>query len=221
MAVLPAGNMSDKSERIDERVEMVSTQIQRRGITNPRVLKAMSEVPRHLFVPAQFSKEVYSDWPLPIGEGQTISQPYIVAFMTELMKLTGKEKVLEVGTGSGYQAAVLSCLAEKVYTIERHEPLAKRANEVLAEIGCSNIHVRVGDGTEGWPEEAPFDAIMVTAAAEEIPQSLKDQLKDGGRIVAPLGGAFSQMLTVLERKHKKWIEKPICGCVFVPLISGC
>jgi len=218
---LPAGNMSDKSERIDERMEMVSAQIQRRGIADSRVLKVMSEIPRHLFVPAQLSKEAYSDWPLPIGENQTISQPYIVAFMTELMKLTGKEKVLEVGTGSGYQTAILSRLTEKVYTIERHESLAKRAEKVLARIGCSNVHVRVGDGTRGWSEEAPFDAIMVTAAAEEIPQSLKDQLKDGGRIVAPLGGAFSQTLTVLERKHKKWIEKPICGCVFVPLISDC
>jgi len=140
--------------------------------------------------------------------------------MTELMKLTGNEKVLEVGTGSGYQAAVLSRLAKEVYTIERHEQLANRANEVLADIGCSNVHVMVGDGTEGWPLRAPFDAIMVTAATEGIPQPLKDQLKEGGRIVAPLGGAFSQTLTVLERKHKKWIEKPICGCVFVPLISG-
>ncbi len=212
--------MSDKSERLDERLEMVGTQIQRRGITDPRVLKVMSEVPRHLFVPIQFSKEAYSDWPLPVGEGQTISQPYIVALMTELMKLTGNEKVLEVGTGSGYQAAVLSRLAKEVYTIERHEQLANRANEVLADIGCSNVHVMVGDGTEGWPLRAPFDAIMVTAATEGIPQPLKDQLKEGGRIVAPLGGAFSQTLTVLERKHKKWIEKPICGCVFVPLISG-
>jgi len=203
------------------RKNMVEVQLVGRGdITDKKVIEAFLKVPRHRFVSEKLQKDAYGDYPLPIGSGQTISQPYIVALMTELMKLTGNEKVLEVGTGSGYQAAVLSRLAKEVYTIERHEQLANRANEVLADIGCSNVHVMVGDGTEGWPLRAPFDAIMVTAATEGIPQPLKDQLKEGGRIVAPLGGAFSQTLTVLERKHKKWIEKPICGCVFVPLISG-
>ena len=169
------------------RQEMVRTQIAARGITNKRVLAAMEKVERHRFVPSALRSVAYNDYPLPIGQGQTISQPYIVALMTDLLQLDGTEKVLEIGTGSGYQAAILGELAREVYTIEIIDTLAKSAEKRLKSLGYANIIVRSGDGYLGWPEKAPFDAIMVTCAPDSIPQPLVDQLADGGRIVIPVG----------------------------------
>src|SRR5512139_2525652 len=169
------------------REKMVETQIKARGVKDPRVLSAMLKVERHRFVPRDLQTSAYSDQPLPIGEGQTISQPYIVALMTELLELKGEEKVLEVGTGSGYQAAILAELAEEVYTIEIVESLATSARKTLLELGFKNIKVKAGDGYLGWPEVSPFDVIIVTAAPDHVPQPLIDQLKDGGRLVIPVG----------------------------------
>jgi protein-L-isoaspartate(D-aspartate) O-methyltransferase len=198
---------------------MVQTQLIPRGIRDERVLSAMRKVPRHLFVPDYLQEEVYGDYPLPIGEGQTISQPYMVALMTQCLELKGPEKVLEIGTGSGYQTAILAELAEKVYSIERIELLASGARKVLVELGYKNIFIRVGDGTLGWPEEAPFDRIMVTAGAPKIPFSLTEQLPEGGKLAIPVGSSFSQTLTVVEKKGGKLETREICSCVFVPLLG--
>jgi len=201
-----------------ERKRMVESQIKARGIKDKRVLNAMLKVPRHLLIPKKKWDEAYTDQPLPIGEGQTISQPYIVALMTQLLRLKGEEKVLEIGTGSGYQAAILAELAKEVYTIEIIEKLAKRAEKDLKELGYKNIKVKTGDGFLGWKEYAPFDAIIVTCAVPEVPQPLIDQLKEGGRIVIPLGESFKfQILTVVEKKKGKLIYRDITGCVFVPM----
>ncbi len=176
------------------RERMVENQIKARGIKDERVLKAMLKVPRHLFVDEALREQAYGDFPLPIGEGQTISQPYIVALMTEALELKGNERVLEVGTGSGYQTAILAELALWVYTIEKYFRLLERAKKILMELGYKNIIFRLGDGTLGWPEAAPFDAIIVTAGAPEIPKPLIEQLSEGGRIVIPVGDEFSQVL---------------------------
>jgi len=202
-----------------ERESMVESQLVRRGIKDKRVLEAMRQVPRHLFIPEDMRSLAYCDGPLPIGLGQTISQPYIVALMTELLELTGQEKVLELGTGSGYQAAILSRLARQVYTVERHATLAQRAEKVLAELGYDNVVIRVGDGTLGWPEHSPYEAIIVTAAAPDVPQPLIDQLADGGRLVAPVGSRWSQVLVKVKRQRDLLVKERLTSVAFVPLIG--
>lgn len=198
---------------------MVEEQIIRRGIKDERVLEAFRKVLRHKFVPQDLMGSAYNDFPQPIGEGQTISQPYIVALMAERLDLSGGEKVLEIGTGSGYQAAILAQLAKEVYSIERFANLAKRAQGAFKELGFTNIKIKVGDGTLGWPEQAPFDRIIITAASPRVPLPLEEQLKEGGKLVAPLGESFAQVLTLLEKKKGKFESTPVCGCVFVPLVS--
>ena len=190
-----------------------------RGIKDQKLLDAFQKVERHKFIPKDLASNAYADFPVPIGNGQTISQPYIVALMTECLNLTGKEKVLEVGTGSGYQTAILAELSKEVYSIERFENLAKMAQGVLNELGYTNIKIRVGDGTLGWPEEAPFDRIIITAASPRIPLPLTEQLKDNGKLIMPLGESFSQVLTLFEKKKDKLESMQICGCVFVPLVG--
>lgn len=198
---------------------MVETQLVPRGIAGSRVLDAFRKVPRHQYVPVPLKIASYADQPLPIGEGQTISQPYIVALMTECLMLKGGERVLEVGTGSGYQAAILAEICGEVYTIEQEKKLLERAKETLAEEGYSNVFFKQGDGTEGWAEEAPFDGIIVTAAAPEVPEPLKQQLKDGGRLVIPVGTLYSQILVALEKRGEEFVREDICGCIFVPLVG--
>jgi protein-L-isoaspartate(D-aspartate) O-methyltransferase len=198
------------------REEMVAAQIAARGVRDPRVLDAMRKVPRHLFVPSASVSQAYEDYPLPIGHGQTISQPYIVAFMTEALGLKGGETVLEVGTGSGYQAAVLAEVAARVYTIEIVAPLAEQAAARLERLGYANVEVRAGDGYRGWPEAAPFDAIILTAAAPRIPEPLKQQLKDGGRLVLPVGEDW-QELVVVTRHGDGFEEKQVLPVRFVPM----
>jgi protein-L-isoaspartate(D-aspartate) O-methyltransferase len=201
------------------RTKMVQEQIASRGIKDSRVLAAMEKVPRHLFVPEEMRDRAYEDSPLPIGGGQTISQPYMVAWMTDLLHLKESDRVLEVGTGSGYQAAILCELAAHVYSIEKNPELAPRAERMLRSRGYVNISIRVGDGTKGWPEEAPFDAIMVTAGAPSVPQPLLDQLDEGGRLAIPVGSKTMQMLTLITRKDGKLQAKQEGSCVFVPLIG--
>lgn len=202
-----------------ERNRMVDEQLIPRGINDPRVLEAFRKVPRHKFVSKMLLGEAYADYPLPIGEGQTISQPYMVAVMTQCLKLKGGESVLEVGTGSGYQTAILAELAKKVFTVERFRALADKARETLEALGYKNSEIRVGDGSVGWEERGPYNAILVTAGAPEIPYSLVQQLADNGRLVIPIGDAYSQVLTVVERNKDKTISTEVCGCVFVPLVG--
>ena len=202
------------------RKRMVDSQLVARGIRDRRVIEAMLSVPRHLFVEEAMAAQAYSDSPLPIGEKQTISQPYMVALMSELLVLTGTEKVLEIGTGSGYQAAILAKLADRVYTVERIRPLALRARKVLDSLGLLNINLRISDGTTGWEEEAPFDAIMVTAGAPDVPPSYVDQLKPGGRLVIPVGGEAIQTLVRITRNKDGSTTREECGgCRFVKLIG--
>jgi protein-L-isoaspartate(D-aspartate) O-methyltransferase len=198
------------------REDMVATQIASRGIREAKTLAAMRKVPRHLFVPPAVAGQAYADHPLPIGHGQTISQPYIVAFMTEALGLAGGETVLEVGTGSGYQAAVLGEIAGRVYTIEIVAPLAEESAALLKRLGYTNVEVRAGDGYLGWPEAAPFDAIMVTAAAPRIPEPLKEQLKDGGRLILPVGDDW-QELVVVTRQGDRFEERRVLPVRFVPM----
>jgi protein-L-isoaspartate(D-aspartate) O-methyltransferase len=198
------------------REEMVETQIKARGVKEPRVLAAMLKVERHLFVPEDLHPTAYSDQPLPIGEGQTISQPYIVALMTELLGLKGDEKVLEVGTGSGYQAAILAQLAKEVYTIEIIEKLATSAEKLLLDLGYRNIQVKSGDGYLGWPEAALFDAIIVTCAPDHIPKPLMDQLKEGGRMVIPVGELTQELKKIVKRGGKLETTNVI-PVIFVPM----
>jgi len=198
---------------------MVKTQLVSRGIKDEQVLKAMEKVPRHLFVEPSLSYRSYDDMALPIGEGQTISQPYMVAIMTELLELKGDEKVLEIGTGSGYQAAVLAEIAKQVYTVERVTLLAEKALETLRSLGYTNIHMKVGNGTLGWPEEAPFDRIMVTAATPEVPDPLLEQLSENGILIAPVGELFSQQLIKVRKSRGKLSEEYHTPCIFVPLIG--
>jgi len=202
-----------------ERLAMVEEQLRRRGISDPRVLEAMAKVPRHLFVPANYQSAAYEDRPLPIGEGQTISQPYMVAVMTQSLGLRGEERVLEVGTGSGYQAAILAELSQKVYTIERIAALTEGSRKILGELGYSNLSYRIGDGSKGWLEEAPFDGIIVTAGAPTTPETLKSQLAEGGRLVIPTGPRHTQTLYKVTRRGGRFIEEEVTGCVFVPLVG--
>jgi protein-L-isoaspartate(D-aspartate) O-methyltransferase len=202
------------------RKRMVDTQIIARGISDRRVIEAMLKVPRHIFVEEAMSAQAYSDSALPIGEKQTISQPYMVALMTELLQLNGSDKVLEIGTGSGYQAALLATIAKRVYTIERIRALALRARKALDSLGLLNVNIKIDDGTEGWPVEAPFDAIMVTAGAPEIPQALISQLKVGGRLVIPVGDLFEQTLVrATKREDGSVLREDLLGCRFVKLIG--
>jgi protein-L-isoaspartate(D-aspartate) O-methyltransferase len=202
-----------------ERDRMVEEQLVRRGIGDRRVLEAMRRVPRHLFVAEALRERAYGDHPLPIGEQQTISQPYIVALMTSLLELTGAEKVLEVGTGSGYQTAILAELARRVCSIERLPGLATRARAVLEGLGYTNVWVRMGNGALGWPDESPFERILVAAGGPGVPPPLFDQLAEGGRMVLPIGDATGQTLTVVERIDGQMRTTPRGDCMFVPLVG--
>ncbi len=204
----------------DQRKRMVRTQIHSRGITDPDVLKAMEMVPRHKFVPVAYQNQAYGDFPLPIGSGQTISQPYIVALMTDVLKLKKTDRVLEVGTGSGYQAAVLACLCDSVFTIEIFELLGKNAEKVLKASGFDNVFVKIGDGYKGWSAKAPFDAIIVTCAPTHIPVPLKDQLKEGGTMVIPVGEMYTQELVLLTKKNNKLVREDLIPVRFVPMINS-
>jgi protein-L-isoaspartate(D-aspartate) O-methyltransferase len=199
------------------RKKMVKTQIADRGITNSHILQILGTVPRHEFVPEAYRKYAYSDEPLPIGHDQTISQPYIVAFMTEQLAPKPADRVLEIGTGSGYQAAVLAGLVKEVYTIEIVEPLADRAKLDLKRLGYTNVNVRAGDGYKGWAEAAPFDAIIVTCAPDHVPKPLVDQLKDGGRMIVPVGPLSAQSLYLLEKKGAKLERRAVLPVRFVPM----
>ena len=201
------------------RDRMIELQLVARGIHDVRVLEAMRKVPRHLFVDEALQDQSYSDHPLPIGEKQTISQPYIVALMTESLGLQGREKVLEIGTGSGYQAAILAELADRVFSIERYPNLAYRSNQVLQKLGYKNVIVRVSDGTLGWPDEAPFDGIVVTAGTPKVPQPLVDQLSMGGRMVIPVGDRLSQELVLVERGREGIRKTNLGGVRFVDLVG--
>lgn len=201
-----------------KREEMVKYDIEARGIKDKKVLEAMLKVKRHLFVDPALMDKAYNDHPLPIGEGQTISQPYIVALMTEALSLKGDERVLEIGTGSGYQAAVLAEIVKEVYTIEINKNLYEMASKRLKALGYKNIKVKLGDGYRGWIEYAPFDAIMITAAAKRVPTPLLEQLKDGGRLILPLGNTlFHQDLVLIRKEKGKYIRKEICPVRFVPM----
>ncbi len=203
-----------------QREKMVRVQLAERGIRDVRVLDAMRNVPRHEFVPESFRQEAYEDHPLPIGEGQTISQPYIVAAMLEHLGLQSTDRVLEVGTGSGYVTALLSLLCAEVYSVERHAQLAASAESTLHRLKYRNVKIRVGDGIQGWAEYAPFDAILVSAATPEMPPALFDQLREGGRMVVPVGPPFSQELQLIRKVDGQPEVNILEGCRFVPLVEG-
>src|SRR5438552_18216319 len=202
-----------------QRQEMVKEQIVMRGILDERVLAALRKVPREQFVPEDVRAESYTDGPLPIGYGQTISQPYVVGFMTEKLQPQPKDRVLEIGTGSGYQAALLGELVADVYSIEIVEPLAKIAEATLQRLGYKNVYVKAGDGYKGWPEQAPFDAIIVTCAPDHVPQPLIDQLKEGGRMIIPVGDFGDQQLYLLEKKNGELEQRAVLPVRFVPMVG--
>lgn len=206
-----------QDEHAGARGRMVEEQIAARGVRQPEVLDALEEVPRHLFVPDHLRDQAYDDRPLPIEYDQTISQPYMVALMTELLELSGDEKVLEIGTGSGYHSAVLSRVADEVYSIEIIEPLAHRAEVRLRHLGYGNVHIKVGDGYGGWPSYAPFDAIILTAAPPRLPQPLLDQLKVGGRMVVPVGDYFQDLRLIVKNPDGTFTNRPIAPVRFVPM----
>jgi protein-L-isoaspartate(D-aspartate) O-methyltransferase len=210
---------SAPAEFAEQRRAMVEGQLRGRGIKDSRVLEAMQAVPRHLFVPPAVAAAAYADEPLAIGEGQTISQPYIVAAMTEALELTGSERVLEVGAGSGYQAAILSLLAREVIAVEARPMLARTARERLSQLGYSNVRVEIGDGTLGWPPGAPYDGILVAAAAPMVPPPLIEQLADGGRLVIPLGSAEHQELFRVRKQAGRIVQQALFACRFVPLVG--
>ncbi len=203
-----------------ERVRMVEEQIVGRGVKDTRLLAAMRRIPRHEFLPEAIRGVAYADQALPIGEGQTMSQPYMVGLMTELLELKGPERVLEIGTGSGYQAAVLAELCEKVYTVERVKMLAAQARVVLDRLGYKNVAIKVYDGTYGWKEMAPFDAIIVTAGSPDVPSALVDQLRDNGRLVIPVGERHSQQLVRMIKTSRGIVTEKSIPCIFVPLIGA-
>jgi len=198
---------------------MVENQLAGRGIKDQRVLNAFYKVERHKFVREDDLNNAYADFPLAIGENQTISQPYIAALMSECLELTGAEKILEIGTGSGYQTAILAELGKEVYSVERIDKLSKKAQGLLNELGYANIKIKTDDGTLGWQEFAPFERIIITAAGQRIPLPLAEQLNEGGKLIMPVGDTFSQMLTLAEKKQGRLEIKEICPCVFVPLIN--
>lgn len=200
-----------------DRKEMTRRQIAARGLRDPRLLAAFESVPRHLFVPEEYRQRSYADGPLPIGHEQTISQPYIVALMTHLLELTGRERVLEVGTGSGYQAAILSRLAAEVHTVEIVPELFAQAERTLSELGCANVHSHLADGSLGWTAAAPYDGILVTAAAPSAPRALLDQLAEGGRLVLPVGDRVYQELEIWKKVEGKFERRSSLGVAFVPL----
>jgi protein-L-isoaspartate(D-aspartate) O-methyltransferase len=201
-----------------KRRQMVDQDIRGRGVKDPVVLDVMSKVPRHVFVDSWYSARAYEDHPLPIGEGQTISQPYVVALMTESLRLRKGDRVLEIGTGSGYQAAVLAGIVREVYSIEIRKPLAARAERTLSDLGYRNVKVRYGDGYFGWEEQSPFDAIIITAAANHIPPPLIKQLKEGGRLIVPLGSTvYFQTLTLVTKREGELDVEQICPVAFVPM----
>jgi protein-L-isoaspartate(D-aspartate) O-methyltransferase len=201
------------------RDQMVEEHIRDRGIRQQRLLDAFRRVPRHLFVPAEFQEQAYTDHPLPIGAGQTISQPYIVALMTERLHLQGHERVLEIGAGSGYQTAILAEMALEIFSVERVPELLSAASDRLARLGYLNIHLTHGNGSLGWPEHAPYEAIVVTAAAPDVPEPLLSQLAEGGRMVIPIGPAEGQMLVAVEKRGGLMRRRDIASCVFVPLLG--
>ncbi|MFP3981614.1 MAG: protein-L-isoaspartate(D-aspartate) O-methyltransferase [Desulfobacterales bacterium] len=202
-----------------QRMQMIRDQLKARGIQDPAILKAFEKVQRHRFVPDRLQQFAYADRPLPIGEGQTISQPYIVAVMTRALELKKTDRVLEIGTGSGYQAAILAELCDQVYTIEIIESLAETAKKTLSALGYENVHVKIGDGFKGWPEHAPFDAIIVTCAPTEVPEPLKEQLAEGGSMVIPVGKSADQQLVLLEKQDGELLEKKILPVLFVPMVD--
>jgi len=218
MASFPPGNGS-AGKFAEERLLMVETQIRKRGIANERVLQVMATVPRDEFVPPQWIAQAYADEPLPIGHGQTISQPYIVAAMAAALGLTGSENVLEIGTGCGYQAAVVSMLAREVHTVELLPDLAQSAAERLQRLGYANVHVHTGDGTLGWPEPSPYDAILIAAAAPAVPEPLLQQLAEGGRLIAPVGEEDKQELHLVTKREGQLLVKQGGPCRFVPLMG--
>ena len=222
LAVLSTSCVSQNQSSMEfdrKRLQMVNDQIRARGISDKNVLQAMTKVPRHLFVPEPYTESAYEDMPLPIGLDQTISQPYIVAFMTEALKLKPTDRVLEIGTGSGYQAAILAEICDSVYTVDIFKQLADRAGQTLDKLGYHNIMVRHGDGYQGWPEHAPFDAIIVTCAPSGIPKPLKDQLAEGGRMIIPVGDSGVQQLILLVRKNGKILQESVLPVRFVPMID--
>jgi protein-L-isoaspartate(D-aspartate) O-methyltransferase len=209
----------DEGKFNGQRVQMVERQIKARGITNEATLQACMKVPRHRFVLPQYINSAYADSPLPIEEGQTISQPYIVAFMTEALNLKRTDKVLEIGTGSGYQAAILAEICDSVFSIEIFPKLGNKSIELFAELGYKNIFVKIGDGYKGWPENAPFDAIIVTCAPSKIPEPLKNQLAEGGRMIIPVDDLYGQSLILLEKKKGKLRQEKVLPVRFVPMIN--
>lgn len=211
---------SAEERRARQRAAMVSGQLEQRGIADPRVLAAMTAVERHRFVPPDYRDRAYGDHPLPIGHGQTISQPYMVAYMTEVLGIRPDDRVLEIGTGSGYQAAVLAEICDSVYTIEIVPELGRRAAALLDSLGYGNVAVRIGDGYRGWPERAPFDAIIVTAAPSHVPDPLRAQLTEGGRMVIPVGDRGSQELVYLVKDQGELVERAVFPVRFVPLVDS-
>lgn len=213
----PAKPAATEDPTARARARMVQRHLVERGIKDPRVLDAFRSVPRHKFLPPGIDRQAYDDESIPIGEGQTITPPYDVAFMTEVLEPKPTDRVYEVGTGSGYQSAILSRLVKDVYSVEIHAPLGERAAKIHKELGYTNIHTKIGDGYEGWPDAAPFDAIIVTCAPQRIPRPLVDQLKDGGRMVIPLGDRFTQSVWLVVKKNGRLIEKELKPTLFVPM----
>jgi protein-L-isoaspartate(D-aspartate) O-methyltransferase len=219
MATFRQGNGSESARFVEERWLMVESQIRRRGVTNEGVLHAMATVPRHEFVPTFWTNQAYADEPLPIGYGQTISQPYIVAAMVAALALTGSENVLEIGAGCGYQTAVVSLLAKEIHSVEILPELAQPAAERLQRFGYLNVHVHCGDGTLGWPESSPYDAILIAAAAPAVPEPLLQQLAEGGRLIAPVGDEDKQELQLITKREGQLIVRQGGPCRFVPLMG--
>lgn len=216
---LPALKACTQDPYLSKRQAMVRDQLMARGIEDTAVLRAMLNVRRHLFVPQYLRDKAYRDGPLPIGHGQTISQPYIVAYMTEILQLQPQQKVLEVGTGSGYQAAVLAEICDAVYSIELIPELGKQAADLLRDLGYTHVHIRIGDGYQGWKEQAPFDAIIVTCAPTHIPPALKAQLREGGKMIIPVGERYVQQLVLLEKRNGKIKQRAVLPVLFVPMVD--